>query len=304
MQKKCLVIGAAMLDIIMEIDQLPKSGEDAYAKSQSMTVGGCAYNVADIMKHFEVEHTFFAPVGSGMYAGFVEEELERTGHTSVIKSSAMDNGYCLCMVEADGERTFLTLPGIECRFEKEWFSKLDAGEYDLVYVSGYELEGEGGDVILDFLEGHPKLQVYYAPGPRITYISEEKRERMAALCPVVHLNEMESLTFTGTETVEEAARILAEKNKNTVIVTLGDKGVYLMENGVGKVVPSDKAEVVDTIGAGDSHIGAIMSMRALGADFETAVRTANKVSAMVVGVKGPTLTAEEFEKGNLSDGRN
>lgn len=304
MRKKCLIIGAAMLDIIMEIDRLPKSGEDIYAKSQSMTVGGCAYNAADILRHFEVEHTFFAPVGTGMYAGFVEKELERTGHTSVIKSEAMDNGYCLCMVEADGERTFLTMPGIECRFEKEWFEQLDAEEYDSVYVSGYELEGEGGDVILDFLEEQPELTVYYAPGPRITYISGEKRDRMTALNPIMHLNEMEALTFTGKEAIADAAQALEETTKNTVIITLGDKGVYLMENGQGKVIASDKAEVVDTIGAGDSHIGAVMAMRALGADFETAVRTANKVSAMVVGVKGPTLTAEEFKKGNLRNGEN
>lgn len=304
MKKKCLIIGAAMLDIIMDIDRLPKSGEDIYAKSQSMTVGGCAYNVADILKHFGVDHTFFAPVGTGMYADFVEKELEKNGHTSVIKSDDMDNGYCLCMVEADGERTFLTLPGIECRFEKEWFERLDAEEYDSVYVSGYELEGDGGDVILDYLEAHPELTVYYAPGPRITYISKEKRERMTALHPIMHLNEMEALTFTGEEKVSEAAKVLEDTTKNTVIVTLGDKGVYLMENGQGKVIASDKAEVVDTIGAGDSHIGAVMSMRALGADFEKAVQTANRVSAMVVGVKGPTLTTEEFEKGNLRNGEN
>ena len=63
--KKCLVIGAAMLDIVMQIDELPKKGEDVYAKSQTMTVGGCAYNVADIMKHFAVPYTLFAPIGTG-----------------------------------------------------------------------------------------------------------------------------------------------------------------------------------------------------------------------------------------------
>ena len=299
MEKGCLVIGAAMLDIIMEIDRLSKSGEDIYARTQNMTVGGCAYNVADIMKHFQVTHTLFAPVGTGMYADFIEKELEKNGHKSVIKSDDTDNGYCLCMVEADGERTFLTLPGIECRFGKEWFDRLNVAEYDSVYVCGYELEGEGGEVILEFLENHPELTVYYAPGPRITYISGEKRRRMEALSPVLHLNEMEALTFTGKDTVEEAAAALAKENNNTVIITLGAEGVYLRENGQGKVIPSEKAKVVDTIGAGDSHIGAVISMRELGHDYETAIRTANRVSAMVVGVKGPTLTTEEFEKGNF-----
>ena len=57
MGKGCIVIGAAMLDIVMEIDRIPKSGTDVYAKGQSMMVGGCAYNVADILKHFGVNYT-------------------------------------------------------------------------------------------------------------------------------------------------------------------------------------------------------------------------------------------------------
>ena len=45
MGKGCIVIGAAMLDIVMEIDKIPKSGTDVYAKGQTMMVGGCAYVV-------------------------------------------------------------------------------------------------------------------------------------------------------------------------------------------------------------------------------------------------------------------
>lgn len=301
MRDKCLIIGAAILDIIMEIHRLPKSGEDVYAKNQNMTVGGCAYNAADILKHFRINHTFFAPVGTGMYAGFIEEELKKSGHVSAVKSTEMDNGYCLCLVEADGERTFLTLPGIECHFEKKWFDALNGDEYHSAYVSGYELEGEGGSAILDFLEKYPHITVYYAPGPRITYISEEKRTRMASLSPVLHLNEMEALTYTGKAAIEDAAVVLEKETGNTVIITMGSQGVYLMEQGKSHVIPSQKAVVVDTIGAGDSHIGAIMAMRTLGRDFESAIRIANKVSAMVVGVKGPTLSTEEFEKGNWKD---
>lgn len=304
MRDQCLVIGAAMLDIIVEIDRLPKSGEDVYAKNQNMAVGGCAYNAADILKHFRVKHTFFAPVGTGMYADFIEKELKKSGHVSAVKTTEMDNGYCMCMVEADGERTFLTMPGIECRFRKEWFDALDGGAYHSAYVSGYELEGEGGSVILDFLEKNSDINVYYAPGPRITYISEDKRKRMTALSPVLHLNEMEALAYTGKTSVEEAAAALEAETDNTVIITLGKKGVYLREEKEGKVIPSKEAKVVDTIGAGDSHIGAVMAMRALGYGFESAVRTANKVSAMVVGVKGPTLSTEAFAKGDWIDGEN
>ena len=80
MGKGCIVIGAAMLDIVMEIDRIPKSGTDVYAKGQSMMVGGCAYNVADILKHFGVNYTLFAPIGTGMYADFIRKD-HRDGQT-------------------------------------------------------------------------------------------------------------------------------------------------------------------------------------------------------------------------------
>lgn len=295
--KKCLVIGAAMLDIVMQIDRLPKTGEDVYAKSQEMTVGGCAYNVADIQKHFQVPYTLFAPVGTSIYAEIIREKLEKAGHTSPIQSNIQDNGYCLCLVEADGERTFLTLPGIECRFEREWFERINPKDYDSVYVCGYEIEGEGGEAIIEFLEQNRTLQIYYAPGPRICAIPRERHERILKLHPVLHMNEGEALMTTGTSSCEEAAEKLFATSGNVVIITLGEQGSYLYQNNTGELIPSVKAQVADTIGAGDSHIGAVIAMRSRGADYKKAVKTANRVSALVVGVKGPTLTKDEFDKG-------
>lgn len=296
--KKNLIIGAAMLDIVMQMERLPRTGEDVYAMSQDMTVGGCAYNVADIQKHFQVPYTLFAPVGTGIYADIIRKKLEETGHESPIHSKVRDNGYCLCMVEADGERTFLTLPGIECRFEKEWFAQVDPKEYDSVYVCGYEIEGDGGEAIIEFLEENKHLHVYYAPGPRICQIKKERHERILKLHPVLHLNEGEALQFTGEEDYENAAEQLFGKCGNAVIITLGEKGCYLYQSGVGELIPSQKAQVVDTIGAGDTHIGAFIALRSKGKDCREAVALANRVSAMVVGVQGPTLTEEEFKRGD------
>ena len=42
---KTLVIGAAIIDIIMKIKRLPKSGEDILCSETVSAVGGCAYNV-------------------------------------------------------------------------------------------------------------------------------------------------------------------------------------------------------------------------------------------------------------------
>ena len=64
---KTLVIGAAIIDIIMKIKRLPKSGEDILCSETMSAVGGCAYNVAGTLRGFGVDHDLFVPVGRGMY---------------------------------------------------------------------------------------------------------------------------------------------------------------------------------------------------------------------------------------------
>ena len=297
--KKCLVIGATMLDIVANLDSLPVRGGDAYIKQQEMMLGGCAYNVASILKHFNIPNTLFAPIGSGMYASFIENKLKEEGYSSPIKSIDMDNGYSMCIVEADGERTFITLAGIECYFRKEWFDSLDINLYDKVYISGYELEGEGGNVILDFLEDNKDLEIYYAPGPRINYISEDIHKRLFKLSPIIHLNEKEIIEYTKESGYKEATNTLRNLTNNTVILTLGDKGAYYSSREKEGFIPSKASRVLDTIGAGDSHIGTIIACLSKDKNLEFAIEQANKIAAKVVSVKGSTLTKKEFEEGRL-----
>ena len=40
----------------------------------------------------------------------------------------------------DGERTFITMPGLELSMKEKWFEHIKINNYDYIYVSGYELE--------------------------------------------------------------------------------------------------------------------------------------------------------------------
>ncbi len=40
-------------------------------------------------------------------------DLEKLGYQILIREEESDNGYCLCLVEEDGERTFITVKGAE-----------------------------------------------------------------------------------------------------------------------------------------------------------------------------------------------
>ena len=55
--KPVLVIGSTCVDIIINIDHLPKTQENLRPTAQSMALGGCAYNVAYVMNLFRAPHT-------------------------------------------------------------------------------------------------------------------------------------------------------------------------------------------------------------------------------------------------------
>ena len=70
--KKVLVIGSTVVDVVVNlVDHLPKTGEDVHIRSQHMSLGGCAYNVSDSIRHFQVPYILFSPIGTGVYGNFI-----------------------------------------------------------------------------------------------------------------------------------------------------------------------------------------------------------------------------------------
>lgn len=294
MNKKILVIGSSVADVIIDVKKLPKSGEDVHILNQQLCIGGCAFNVADIIRHFQVPHLLFSPAGTGIYGDFIRKEWEKRGIVSVLPAPNLENGCCYCFVDQTGERTFASYHGAEYLFEKEWFDLIDSSQYDTAYVCGLEIEEKTGEHIVAFLEQHPEFKIYYAPGPRIEKQPENLMKRLFALHPVMHLNQSEALMLSGQTDTEHAARTISGLTGQDVIITLGSQGAYCLENGNGVFLPSREAKQVDATGAGDAHIGAVMALRKLGYSLLDAVRRANLVSAAVVEKKGASLDHTSF----------
>ena len=298
--KKVLVIGSTVADIIINVDYLPTTAQDIHIKSQTMALGGCAYNVSDMIRHFEVPYTLFSPVGTGLYGDFVRNQLAVKGIASPMPTPNQANGCCYCFVEESGERTFIVEHGAEYLFYKEWFDQLKTEKLSGVYICGLEIEDKTGGTIVDFLEAHPNLPVFYGPGPRLKMIPEDLMQRIFALRPVVHLNEDEVCRNTGCDSIEEAAKALFSKTRNTVIVTNGENGAFFYDGEDFIHVPPVPAEsVVDTIGAGDAHMGAVIAGLARGESLYDSIYKANAAAALVVSRKGGTVTDEDFKSAGI-----
>ena len=343
--KKLLVIGSTCVDVIIKLDHLPKTGEDMHPEWQHFAMGGCAYNVSHIPKGCGMDVTLVTPVGTeGVYSGFVKANLMRQSIKGPVTVDGAENGCCYCFVEKDGERTFVSVHGVEYSFHESYMDKLKGQSFDYTYICGLEVEENTGYELIEWLEKHvkytisnhysayplnsfngygeisgteaksdssydllsPKIKkspdgisagtLVYAPGPRGISIFSDKNERIFAMHPILHLNEEEALTLSGEKEIEAAASKLQEKTENTVVITLGEKGVLWIEkDGSLHRMPSEKVTVKDTIGAGDSHCGALLTGLSMEWDMEKTMSFANAVSAEVVSREGAVLQDTEIQ---------
>ncbi len=312
--KRLLIIGSTCVDVILRIDHLPTTGEDMHPKQQ-FSMGGCAYNAAQIPRAYQVELCLVTPVGTqGMFSDFVRAHLQADGFRGPVDVPGQ-NGCCYCLVEKSGERTFLSVHGVEYSFREEYMASVSGEQFDYTYICGLEVEEPSGEKLVQWLETHPSVTgtVVYAPGPRGRFVDPARTERLLQLHPILHLNAQEvrelasvmglsgepsdsdpadSVSFSPIadecsadprDAVLSAARALQTRTRNLLIVTCGGDGVlWLSPDGRRHQLPSVPTRIVDTIGAGDAHCGAVLTGLALERSEEEIMQFANRIASEVV----------------------
>ncbi len=288
---KALVIGSTVCDVMIYLDRLPSREGDAHIDHQQWSVGGCAFNVVSVLHALGQKVDFISPVGTGVYGDFVRAELEKLDIQSPI-SVAGANGCCYCFIESDGERTFLSDHGVEYGFQKEWLQSLEQESYDAIYLCGLEVEEPTG---MELIQSVSKLegQVFFAPGPRGLLIPKNRLEAIYDLQPILHLNEVEAKAFSACEEIAEAVKMLYQRTGQLVVVTLGEKGAIAYD-GNWYEAAGIQTEVLDTVGAGDSHLGAFLAASLQGVDVEDALTFANRLASKVVATRGVHLERHHY----------
>jgi ribokinase len=124
----------------------------------------------------------------------------------------------------------------------------------------------------------------------------------ADLMPLVTIltpNEVEAEMLTGIAVDDDmqlgaAAGVLLERGVETVLVTLGARGVYLSTSEGREVIPSFPVLPIDTTAAGDVFNGVLAAFLSNGRTMHDAVLAANAAGALCVTRAGaqrsvPTL---------------
>lgn len=289
-QRPITVVGAAVIDVIADAYALPWRGCDIELQQQSVNIGGCALNIAVALKRLGIQADNALPIGQGMWAEIIRNNLRKEGLVSRIDGVSGDNGWCLALVEPDGERTFMSFSGVENQWNADWLAQLNIAPHSLLSLSGYQLASSCGEVLVSWLESLNDVTPFIDFGPRIADIPESLMQRIMARRPIVSLNRQEAedaaRRFSLPTTTEAFGKAWLEVFSTPLIVRHDKEGAwYFSAQEQGLAAPFTTV-VVDTIGAGDSHAGGTLAGLASGWTLGESVRLGNAVASWVVGHRG------------------
>ena len=241
MNHDLLGIGSTCVDVIIRVDHLPRTEENLHPDSQRFAIGGCAYNVANILGRAGASVTFVTPVGEqGVFGGFAAAQLAKLPFARPVLLPNEANGCCYCLVEANGERTFMSIHGAEYSFSPEWMRFCERGHFQYGYVCGLEVEEKTGGLLVDYMKNAPVETWLYSPGPRGAGIDRARTDAIFALHPILHLSGSEAGALSGRDGLDDALLALHERTQAPIIATVGAQGARVL---------LDKAATVDDAAA-------------------------------------------------------
>lgn len=107
------VLGAAVIDVIADAYALPWRGCDIELKQQGVNIGGCALNIAIALKRLGIASQNALLPSAMAWADIIRNAMAKQDLHSAVEAETGDNGWCLALVEPDGERTFMSFSGVE-----------------------------------------------------------------------------------------------------------------------------------------------------------------------------------------------
>jgi len=294
-------VGNVIVDIVMRIGALPEPGGDVIADGSEITAGG-GLNTMVAARRDGMDVVFAGQYGTGPFGDVVRQALEESGVTVVQPGLPdVDSGYCVALVDATTERTFVTSVGAEGQLTRADLDRVTLRADDVVFVSGYGLAHPvNGAAIADWLGTVPSsVRVVFDPSPLVDTLPAAVLAAVSARSDVVSANSREARLLSPTSaTLAEAAAAIAAAARGTALVRDGADGCWVVESGSEPVlVPGFPVVAVDTNGAGDAHDGVLAAALGRGVSLQDAVRRANAAAALAVTRTGPATapTADETD---------
>jgi sugar/nucleoside kinase (ribokinase family) len=211
---RLLHLGNVVIDIVLEVPALPERGGDVLAAGAGLTPGG-GFNVMVAAVRHGLPTAYAGAYGSGPFAALARAALA-DARIDVLQQpkAGADTGFVVSIVDAGGERTFVTSPGAEATLTAADLGAVRAAPRDAIYLSGYGLLYPSNQAaLLDWLGrlGDGNL-VVVDPGPLVHLIPPGVVDLLLGRADWWTCNATEAARLTGCQDPAAAASALAQRS--------------------------------------------------------------------------------------------
>lgn len=294
-----LVLGSVNRDLIVHAPRLPLPGETLRGQRFGSCLGGKGANQAVAAARLGARVALAARVGLLENGATMVEQLKGEGVDTRAIAQPADEvpGVALIVVGAeDAENQIVTVAGSN-------------GTLPLEQVEALQLDGLRWLVAQQELPLQSVARAFeraHAAGVKTLLNAAPFRPGCEALLPhvdllVVNALEAQALVTTlggGAADAESLARALRAQGPAAVLVSLGSEGLCWVDAEGSRRVPARMVKAVDTVGAGDTLVGALVTALAEGRPIAGALAFAQAAASLAVsrpGVQDAMPRREEVE---------
>ncbi len=285
---KLVVLGSINADHILNLESFPTPGETVTGSQYQVAFGGKGANQAVAAGRSGADIAFIACTGDDDTGERVRQQLSSdnidVAPVSVITGES--TGVALIFVNGEGENVIGIHAGANAALS---VARVEAQRELIRQASALlmQLESPVESVLAAARIAHKNNTIVALnPAP-----ARELSDELLALVDIITPNETEAEKLTGIrvnseEDASNAAQVLHTKGIETVIITLGSRGVWASVKGEGRRIPGFKVKAIDTIAAGDTFNGALMTALLEKHALDDAIRFAHAAAAIAVTRKG------------------
>ena len=293
--KNICVIGSLNMDLVVNVDTMPKPGQTIIGSNFKEVPGGKGANQAVAMARLNGNVSMIGKVGEDGFGQTLINSLKNDKvDTTYIQTSKGATGVALITVDKNAQNSIVVSPGANFEVKEDDIdNNIEAIKNSDIVVLQLETPLNTIKYALNKAKELNKYTILN-PAPAVE-LDDEIIKNVDLLTP--NETELEIISGVSIETeedIQKAAQIMIEKGVKELIVTLGSKGSLYINKEKSMFKKAYKVEAVDTTAAGDSYTGALAVALSQDKNIEDAMDFASKVGALSVLKEGaqsslPTL---------------
>ncbi len=263
---KILCIGEALIDMICVDKGKSLSEGNNFLKK----TGGAPTNVAAAIAALGGEVELAAKVGKDPFGKQLIQVMEEFGVSTkwMLQDEHHFTTFAFVSLMEDGERDFVFNRGADGELTVEEIEAIDLSSVSIIHFGSATafLPGPLQTAYLRLLEKAKQKNIFISFDPNYRHLLFRNHTQsfidqswnFLSSCHFFKVSDEEAMLITGCASLNEAAAQLLEKTNAVFAITLGKEGTLLGFNHTTSIIPSIAVTPVDTTGAGDAFVGALL----------------------------------------------